>query len=58
MLDLQVDDSIFDDGVGGKVGGMDDVGNVAVDEDVARLEAENRGLWAPGVGAADPQNFG
>ena len=54
MFDLEVDDGVFDDGRRVDVGGGDDVGDVAVHEDVAGLEAEDGGFGAAGVGAAEP----
>ena len=44
MLDLQVRNCILDDRAGVDIGRADDVGDVAVDEDVAWLQAEDRGL--------------
>jgi hypothetical protein len=58
MLDLEVDDGVLDDGEGGQVGGGEDVGDVAVDEDVAGFETEDGGFGDAGVGAADPEDFG
>ena len=37
---------------------MEDVGNVAVDEDFPRLQAENGGLGDARVGAAQPEDLG
>ena len=37
---------------------MEDVGDVAVDEDVAGFEAEEGGFGDAGVGAADPEDLG
>jgi hypothetical protein len=54
VRDFEMLDGIFDDGRDGDVGGRDDVGDVAVDEDVAGLEAEDGGFGDAGVGAADP----
>lgn len=51
-------DGIADDAEGTEVARMQDVGNVAVDEDVARLEAADGGFGDAGVGAADPENLG
>lgn len=45
---------VFDDGGGIDVGRGDDVGDVAVDEDVAGLETENGGFGDTGIGAAEP----
>jgi len=54
VLDLEVGHRVLDHGGGVDVGGGDDVGDVAVDEDVAWLEAEDGCLWAARVGAAEP----
>lgn len=35
---------------------MEDIGDVAVHEDIARFEAEEGGLRAAGVGAAEPED--
>jgi len=45
---------VLDHGRGVDVGGGDDVGDVAVYEDVAGLEAEDCGFRAARVGAAEP----
>lgn len=58
MLDLQVRDRILDDGAGVDVGRADDVGDVAVDEDVTGLQAEDRRLGDARVGAAEPEDRG
>jgi len=58
MLDLEVDDGVLDDGEGGQVGGCQDVCDVAMDEDIAGLEAEDGCFGDAGVGAADPEDFG
>lgn len=54
LLDLEVADGVLDDGEHVGVGGVDDVCDVAVDEDVAGLEAEHGGLGDAGVRAAEP----
>lgn len=54
VLDFEVGDGVLDHGRGVDVGGRNDVGDVAVDKDVAGLHAEDGGLGAAGVGAADP----
>ena len=51
---LEVHDGVLDDGEGVDVGGRDDVGDVAVHEDVTGLEAEDSGFGDAGVGAAEP----
>lgn len=58
MLDLQVLDGILDDRAGVDVGRADDVGNVAVDEDITWLQTEDRGLGDARVGAAEPEDCG
>ena len=54
VLDLEVLHGVLDDGEGVEVSGDQDVGDVAVDEDVAGVEAEDGGLRAARVGASDP----
>ena len=54
MLHLQVHNGVFDHGGGVDVGGADYVGDVAVYEDIAGLEAKEGGLGDAGVGAAEP----
>lgn len=54
VLDLQIDDGVFDDGKGVEICGRDDVGDVAVDKDVTWLEAEDRSLRHTGIGATEP----
>lgn len=54
VLDPQVHDGVLDDRRGVDVGRRHDVGDVAVDEDVARLQAQDRRLGAARVGAAEP----
>ena len=58
VLDLQVHDGVGDDAEGVEVARVQDVGDVAVDEDVAGLEAEDGGFGDAGVGAADPEDLG
>lgn len=58
VLHLQMQDRVHDDGLGGEVRGREDIGDVAVHEDVAGLEAEDRGLGDAGVGAAEPEEGG
>lgn len=38
MLDLEMSDSEFDDGCGVDVGRRNDVGNIAMNKDITRLE--------------------
>ena len=54
MRDLKVYNGVFDDSRDRNVSGGDDVSNVAVDEDVTGLQAEESGFGDAGVGAADP----
>lgn len=54
MLDLEVGDGVLDHSRSVDVGGRDDVGNVAVDEYITGLHAQNSGLGAARVGATDP----
>jgi hypothetical protein len=49
-----VHDGVLNYGLGVYVRGGDDVGDVAVDEDVAGLQAQEGGFGDAGVGAADP----
>lgn len=57
VLDFQVLHGVLDDGQRIEVRGDEDVGDVAVDEDVAGVEAEDGGFWAAGVGTADPEDL-
>lgn len=54
VLDLEVGDGVLDHRRRVDVGCRDDVGYVAVHEDVTRLKAEDRRLGAAGVGATEP----
>lgn len=58
VFDFQVLDRILDDGERVEVRWDDDVGDVAVAEDLARLETEDGGFGTAGVGASDPQDLG
>ena len=58
VLHLQIVDGVVDDGLAGHVVRGDDVGDVAVDEDVARLGGEEGGFGAAAVGAAEPEGGG
>ena len=58
MLHLQHAHGISDDGLRAQIARVQDVGDVAVHEDVAGLEAEDGGLRAAGVGAAEPEDLG
>ena len=53
VLDLQVAHGVVDHGHGGKVDGGDDVGDVAVDEDLAGIEAHDFVRGDTAVGAAN-----
>ena len=57
VLDLEVLDGELDDRQRVDVRGGQDVGDVAVAEDLARFEAQDRRLRAARVGAADPQDL-
>lgn len=57
MFDLEVRDGVGDDALAVDVGGGENIGDVAVDEDVAGLEAEDGGFGDAGVGAADPEDL-
>lgn len=52
VLDLEEGDGVLDHGRRVDVGRRDDVGNVAVHEDVAGLQAQDRRLGAARIGAA------
>jgi len=58
VLDFQVHDGVFDHGARAEVAGVDDVGDVAVHEDVARLQAHDGCFRDARVGASDPEDFG
>lgn len=58
VLHFQIADRVLDHGLAVQVGRGEDVGDVAVDEDVAGLEAEHGGFGDAGVGAADPEDLG
>lgn len=58
MLDLQVPDTELDHTEQRDIRRADDVGDVAVDKDVARLHAHDGGLRHARVGAADPEDLG
>lgn len=58
VRDLEVGEGVGDDGLGAEVRGRQDVGDVAVDEDVAGPEAEDGGFGDAGVGAAEPEDRG
>lgn len=56
MLHFQMCNSVLNDCAAVNVGWADNVGDVAVDEDISWLEAENGGLWNARIGAAEPKN--
>lgn len=58
MLDAQVDNGVLEDREEVHVRRGYDVGDVAVHEDVAGLQAQERGLGDAGVGATNPYYFG
>lgn len=58
VLHLEVRDGVGDDAAAVEVRRGQDVGDVAVHEDIAGLEAEDGGLGDAGVGAADPEDLG
>ena len=51
VLDLQVDDSVLDNGGGVDVSWGDQVANVTVDEDIAGFKTEKSSFGDPRVGA-------
>lgn len=58
VLDAQMTDGVFDDRRRTKVGRVQNVGNVTVDKDVTGLQAQDGGLRAARVGAANPEDLG
>lgn len=58
MFDLEVLHGELDDREGIDVGADEDVGDVAVAEDLAWFEAEDGRFGAAGVGASDPEDLG
>lgn len=58
VLDFEGVDGVEDDGLDGEVVRGDDVGDVAVDEDVTGLGAAEGGFRATRVGAAKPEERG
>ena len=58
VLDLELADGELEHAGEGQVGGGEHVGDVAVDEDVTGLEAEDGGFGDAGVGAAEPEDGG
>ena len=58
MFDLEVLDGVLDDAEGVQVARVQDIGDVAMNEDISRLEAEDRRFGNAGVGAANPEDLG
>lgn len=58
VADAQMAHGVLDHRRGAQVRGVQHVGDVAVDEDVAGLEAQHGCFRASRVGAADPENLG
>lgn len=58
VLDLEVLDAELDGGQQGDVGRVDNVGDVAQDEDLTGLLTQDGGLGDTRVAAADPQDVG
>lgn len=58
VLDAEIGDGVLDHAGGGEVTGVQDVGDVAVDEDLARVGAAEGGFGHAGVGAAEPEDAG
>ena len=58
VFHFHVPDAVRDDALRAHVRGRDDVGDVAVHEDVAGLAAADGCLRDAGVGAADPEDLG
>ena len=58
VLNLEGLDGVLDDGKAVEVGMDDDVGDVAVDEELAREEADDLVGRDAAVGAADPEILG
>lgn len=58
VLDAQVTDGVLDDRGRAQVRRVQDVGDVTVDKDIAGLQAQDGGLGAARVGAADPEDLG
>ncbi|RDA88913.1 hypothetical protein CP532_5486 [Ophiocordyceps camponoti-leonardi (nom. inval.)] len=58
LLDGQVTDGVVDDAHHVEVGVADQIGDVAMDKGLARLEAGDELGGDPGVAAADPEEFG
>lgn len=57
VFDLEVLHSVLDDGKRVEIRGDDNVGDVAVDENVARVEAQDGCFRAARVGTSNPQDL-
>lgn len=57
VLDAQVLHGVLNNGTRAQVTGVQDIRNVAVNEDVTGLEAQHRGFRASRVGAAEPEDL-
>jgi hypothetical protein len=57
VFDLEVLDRVLDDGKRVEISGDDDVGDVAVDENVARVETQDGCFRAARVGTSNPQDL-
>lgn len=53
-----MDNGIFDNGRGVNIGRGDDVRDIAVNEDVTGLEAQESSFGDAGIGASKPENRG
>ena len=58
MFDLEVLDGVLDDAERIQVARVQDIGDVAVNEDISRLEAEDGSFGDARVGAANPEDLG
>jgi len=58
LLDLQMSDRVLDDARGVDIAGLDDIGDIAVDEELAGLAKADGRLRDPAIGAANPEPLG
>jgi hypothetical protein len=58
VVDSQMADGVLDDGARAEIAGVQDIGNIPMDEDITRLQAENKSLGASRIRATDPENLG
>jgi len=58
LLDLQICHRVLDDARGVDVAGLDDVGDVAMDEELAGLAVADGRFRDSAVGASDPEYLG